>query len=133
MTIRNLSNTSSPSILENSVDISTNASGISTVAANVATNTSDITAIESNATILTGRVTANETDLLGKQNELTSASALSLRSLDFPDVVAAGNITLPGNAVLKSGSLDAKIQNGNIVDFTSIQNTLLTNITLGNT
>ena len=76
-------------------------------------------------------IATNTTNISGKQDTLTSASVLSLRSIDFPDVVNTGNITLPGNSNLTSGNGDAKIQNGNIIDFTSIQNSLLTNITLG--
>jgi hypothetical protein len=78
-------------------------------------------------------IATNTVDISGKQDNLTSGSSISLRSVDFPVVVGTGNITLPGNAVLSSGNGDAKIQNGNIIDFTSVQNSLLTNITLGNT
>lgn len=133
-----LANTNAISSLTGTV--SSNTSAISTNAGNIATNTAglvvanqDITAIESAAVTLTGRVNANETTLLGKQDTLTSASVLSLRSIDFPVVVGTGNITLPGNAVLSSGNGSAIIQNGNIIDFTSINTTLLTNVTLGNT
>ena len=126
--------------------VSSNTSAISTNAGNIATNTNglttanqDITAIEVAATTLQGRVNANETTLLGKQDTLsnanTSAGNVTLRTLNFPDVVAAGNITLPGNTILKSGNapsgVQAYIQNGNIYNFISLQNTLLTNVTLG--
>tara|TARA_R110000764_G_scaffold8103_1_gene27673 strand:- start:926 stop:1951 length:1026 start_codon:yes stop_codon:yes gene_type:complete len=84
---------------------------------NIATNTADIA--------------TNASDISGKQDTLTSASAITLRSINFPVVVAAGNITMPGNAILTSGNAGGKIQNGNIIDFTSIQNTLLINATLG--
>jgi len=86
---------------------------------NIATNTADIA--------------TNASDISGKQDTLTSASAITLRSINFPVVDTVGNIRLPGNAILTSGGSGAKIQNGNIIDFTSIQNSLLTNITLGNT
>jgi phage baseplate assembly protein gpV len=99
--------------------IETNKNNIATHASNIATNTASIA--------------TNATDISGKQDNLTSASVISLRSVDFPVVVGTGNITLPGNAVLSSGNGAAKIQNGNIIDFTSIQNSLLTNVTLGNT
>ena len=128
--------------------VSSNTSAISTNAGNIATNTAglvvanqDITAIEVAATTLQGRVNANETTLLGKQDTLssanTSAGNVTLRTLNFPSVVAAGNILLPGNTQLFSGNapsgVQAKIQNGNLIDFISLQNTLLTNVTLGNT
>ena len=126
--------------------VSSNTSAISTNAGNIATNTAglvvanqDITAIEVAATTLQGRVNANETTLLGKQDTLssanTSAGNVTLRTLNFPSVVAAGNILLPGNTQLFSGNapsgVQAKIQNGNLIDFISLENTLLKTCTLG--
>ena len=128
--------------------VSSNTSAISTNAGNIATNTSglaaavgDIATIESAATTLTGRVNQNETTLLGKQDTLssanTSAGNVTLRTLNFPNSIAAnvGNITLPGDTQLFSGNApggaQAKIQNGNLFNFASINTTLLTNVTLG--
>ena len=105
--------------LQNEVDANT---------ANIAINTADIS---TNA----ADISTNATDISGKQDTLNSASVLSLRSIDFPVVVAAGNITLPGNAILTSGNapagVQAYIQNGNLYNFISLQNTLLINATLG--
>ena len=53
---------------------------------NIATNTADIA--------------TNATDISGKQDTLTSASAITLRSINFPVVDTVGNIRLPGNAIL---------------------------------
>ena len=129
--------------------VSSNTSAISTNAGNIATNTNglttanqDITAIEVAATTLQGRVNANETTLSGKQDTLsnanTSAGNVTLRTLNFPDSLGAtANITLPGNTQLFSGSapsgVQAKIQNGNIYNFASVDTTLLKNVTLGAT
>mgnify|MGYP003648176683 CR=1 FL=1 len=110
--------------LQNQVD--TNTENIATNTADIATNASDISTNASD-------ISTNASNISGKQDTLTSASVISLRSVNFPVVVGTGNITLPGNAVLTSGNGDAKIQNGNIIDFTSVQNSLLTNATLGNT
>jgi len=93
----------------------------------------EVDANTANIAINTADIATNATDISGKQDTLTSASVISLRSVDFPTSVTAGNITLPGNSNLTSGGSGAKIQNGNIIDFTSIQNTLLQNITLGTT
>ena len=79
------------------------------------------------------------TTLNGKQDILsnanTSAGNVTLRTLNFPDVVASGNILLPGNTQLFSGNapsgVQAKIQNGNLIDFISLENTLLKTCTLG--
>ena len=139
-----LANTNAISSLTGTV--SSNTSAINSNAGNIATNTAglvvatqDITAIESAAVILQNRVNANETTLSGKQDTLssanTSAGNVTLRTLNFPDVVAAGNLLLPGNTQLFSGNapngVQAKIQNGNLIDFISLQNTLLSNVTLG--
>ena len=138
-----LANTNAISSLTGTV--SNNTSNISTNAGNIASNSAglivanqDITAIESAATTLQGRVNANETTLLGKQDTLSNTSNVTLRTLNFPDSLGAtANLTLPGNTQLFSGNAlngaQAKIQNGNLIDFVSLQNTLLTNVTLGTT
>ena len=120
-------------VSSNTSAISTNTSGVATNLAGLVTANQNINGAIAAGNALTTRVNANETTLLGKQDTLTSASVISLRSVDFPTSVTAGNITLPGNSNLTSGGSGAKIQNGNIIDFTSIQNTLLQNITLGAT
>ena len=128
-------------------DIATNTSATSANAGNIATNTAglvvatqDITAIESAAVILQNRVNANETTLSGKQDTLssanTSAGNVTLRTLNFPNSLgAAANITLPGNTMLFSGNapsgVQAYIQNGNLKNFLSLENTLLKTCTLG--
>jgi len=75
--------------------------------------------------------TSLATTLTGKQNTITNAMDLNVRSITFDNTQASGNCILSGNAILKSGN-DAYIQNGNIYNFTSLQNSLLTNVTLGN-
>ena len=127
----------------NTSNISINQGGIATNLAGLVTANQDITAAVAAGTALTARVNQNETTLLGKQDTLsnanTSAGNVTLRTLNFPDAISAntGNITLPGNTQLFTGNapggVQAKIQNGNLYNFVSVQNTLLTNITLGNT
>ena len=56
-------------------------------------------------------------DLLSSAN--TSAGNVTLRSLNFPNVVAAGNLNLPGNTILNSGNT-AYIQNGNLYNFSGL-------------
>ena len=128
--------------------VSSNTSAISTNAGNIATNTAGL--VVANQSIngaiaagnaLTSRVNANETTLLGKQDTLsnanTSAGNVTLRTLNFPDSLSggAGNLTLPGNTQLFSGNapngVQAKIQNGNLLNFVSLENTLLKTCTLG--
>ena len=107
--------------LQNQVDANTANIAINT--ADIATNTADIA--------------TNVIDISGKQDTLSNASNITLRTLNFPDAISAntGNLTLPGNTQLFSGNapagVQAKIQNGNLLNFVSLQNTLLTNITLG--
>jgi len=129
--------------------VSNNTSAISTNAGNTATNTAGLVVANQNingaiaaGNALTSRVNANETTLLGKQDTLsnanTSAGNVTLRTLNFPDSLGAtANLTLPGNTQLFSGNapngLQAKIQNGNLYNFVSLDNTLLSNVTLGAT
>ena len=137
-------NTSKISSLTSSVG--TNTSNINSNQNNIATNTNgllnatqDITAIEAAAVILQNRVNQNETTLSNKQETLGNTSNITLRTLNFPDSIAAnvGNLTLPGNTQLFSGDapggVQAKIQNGNIYNFASVDTTLLKNVTLGAT
>ena len=119
--------------------VSNNTSAISTNAGNIATNTNalttanqDITAIESAAVTLTGRVNANETTLLGKQDTLTTSSNVSVRTISFAQG-GSGEVILGTNGRLISGDQNpiATILDGNLTNFTSLQNSLLINVTLG--
>jgi len=83
---------------------------------NIATNASDIA--------------TNASDISGKQDTLTTSSNVSVRTISFAQG-GSGEVILGTNGRLISGGGGATILNGNIVDFTSVQNSLLINATLG--
>ena len=130
--------TNTSAISSNTSNIAANTSNVATNTAAISSITSDIAAAEATlvsaiaaANALTLKVNQNETALLGKQATITNSMDLSARSITFNNTQSTGNVILAGNAILKSGSSGAIIQNGNIINFTSIQNSLLTNATLG--
>ena len=138
----NTSNISSltSSVGTNTSAIATNTSGVATNLAGLVTANQNINGAIAAGNALTIRVNANETTLLGKQDTLssanTSAGNVTLRTLNFPNSLGAtANLTLPGNTQLFSGNapggVQAKIQNGNLYNFVSLDNTLLSNVTLG--
>ena len=89
--------------------IETNKNNIATNASNINTNASDIS---------------------GKQDTLTTSSNVSVRTISFAQG-GSGEVILGTNGRLISGGGGATILNGNLTNFTSLQNTLLTNVTLG--
>ena len=89
--------------------IETNKNNIATNASNISTNASDIS---------------------GKQDTLTTSSNVSVETISFAQG-GSGEVILGTNGRLISGGGGATILNGNLTNFTSLQNTLLTNVTLG--
>ena len=83
---------------------------------NIATNASNIT--------------TNASDISGKQDTLTTSSDVSVRTISFAQG-GSGEVILGTNGRLISGGAGATILNGNLTNFTSLQNSLLTNVTLG--